>query len=375
MWRLNNNIYIFNNLYYKNIITKKNKLNNAISVKFYFQLNKINLNKLNFRLLKKKRNVLTILFNKFKLRIDINSFLSLSNYIYYFQTIKYFNYINLTVNKFCKILILFKNYIKFKWKTKYSNILILNKFNIYNKLIIVLKKQLHELDLNNFIENYNLKNNFKFNNWKKNINKLLRFQYKINYKRLNKNNCFYKIIQIILINYIDTLFFKFFNELNYYKYNINYKNLWIKIWIILKRNCIWDWIKFFLNNNKLKLNDLILWKIFYIRNHYFKILNKKILNIIINNEKLLLNNFVIYKNQIIYLHIILGKAFKTNNNIINIISRIKRIKVQSNFKFLYNYYWYIIKYQKYMDYRYNIVLIILFYYCYIAKTAILILFN
>lgn len=139
MWRLNNNIYIFNNLYYKNIITKKNKLNNAISVKFYFQLNKINLNKLNFRLLKKKRNVLTILFNKFKLRIDINSFLSLSNYIYYFQTIKYFNYINLTVNKFCKILILFKNYIKFKWKTKYSNILILNKFNIYNKLIIVLK--------------------------------------------------------------------------------------------------------------------------------------------------------------------------------------------------------------------------------------------
>ena len=125
---------------------------------------------------------------------------------------------------------------------KYMHILSLNNIYLY----------LYKFNVQTYIWlNFYLLNHTKFNKYIYIYNKFNSIN--LIFNKLIIDNLWYNLIQLILIEYIDLLFFKFYNELNYLKNNHKIKKkFWIQCWVILKRSQCFEWI-----NVKVNLYSMI----------------------------------------------------------------------------------------------------------------------
>jgi hypothetical protein len=349
-----------------------------------------------------KKNI-NIIENQVYLK-KIKLYLFKDNFIkqFFLYTPKLIKYL---VNLFNQFLILFNNLYLYK--------LLINLYDKNNLIEIKKLKISCFLTLNKQLSKYNgdLDNWYKLKGFIEILNKILKrkfyyipfYKEYINHKKLNQ--IWINTYNLIIIEYIEDLFFKFFTELNFFKKKVINKinKIWLYSWIILKKNYVFNWvnvsenqenISHSLKNEKYFL-DFLIWRIFFISNIKFSSFFNLNLFFIIN--KIYIDCFLDFKKTKMYNYIIFFLFIIINNkqNYINIRDKSQSYLYLYNYKYIYNWFRiifvtnnsnilyhnyllnlnsrvnnfinYKISYNIYYYYKFNISLLIIFFSCYIWK--------
>ena len=315
-------IYFFKLLKKKNQLqyfTKKGFLNNTqlYTIKKSLQLKKY----------KKFENNINFLYNKIYI-LKLFSLLTKFNFDILDYCIRYYS-----LSQF--LYFIYNIWLFYYQKNDWEEI---KKYKIDNIFFLFWKVNRYGFKVTEWINIYTLKYYFEYLFDYNLLNLLCLANLKKNNKIIKKycNIFFYKIVNLVVLEYIYTLFYRFLSDLEKSRRR-KFARFWLRNWIVLKRAVVFEWInisKFTHSNIYINVNYLT-YSFLFLGNYQLKYnLNSNFINI---TNKIILDSFL-FNNHLSVLHLVNLGFIKCNfkdQNLFNILIIYIYIR-DFNIKLLFN---------------------------------------